>query len=157
MLRLSCRWASTVEWVVVLVNSGHVVNLCSTFVGSLTHGWESSPSRRPKLIVTSMVITIGIRSLGFVITEKNADFFTETCGTVACSCIIFRAEKGSKCAENMCHKHSGLPHVTILLVLIDYTWLVEESQSATKNNGRVFPCFFSKIVRRSCLFCFCFS
>ena len=46
--------------------------------------------RRPKLIVTSMVIMIGIRSLGFVITEKT-EFFTETCGTVACSCIIFRA------------------------------------------------------------------
>ena len=41
---------------------------------------ESSPSRRPKLIVTSMVITIGIRSLGFVTTEKNSEFFTETCG-----------------------------------------------------------------------------
>lgn len=36
VLRLSCRWASTVKWVVVLVNSGHVVNLCSTVVGSLT-------------------------------------------------------------------------------------------------------------------------
>ena len=58
-------------------------------------------------------------------------------------------EKGSKCAEDTCHKHSGMPHVTILLVLIDYTWLVEESQSA-KNNGRVFLAFSPRWSEESC-------
>jgi len=49
----------------------------------------------------------------------------------------------------MCQKHSGLPHVTILLVLIDYTWLVEESQSATKKQRPCFSLLFLQACQKS--------